>query len=421
MAKRTTDADRELLGELGLDIVPAEPKKLSAKDQRIIAGFEEIERFVFEHGRAPEHGENCDIFERLYAVRLDQLRASDECREILSGLDSRGLLDAIDNASLRAADTLNDEALLASLGLDPDADETGTDSSDVTQLVHVRSRSEINAAADVAQRTPCEDFDKFQPIFDSVQHELETGDRQTIKYKDNADVNKGDLFILDGHKVIVADIGDPFVGEHGRPDRRLRVVYDNATESDLLLRSLQRALNKDKASRRISTSNLGPLFSSYQGLHSKASDAEEENKLPTGYIYVLSSQSEHPFIAKNRSVVHKIGVTGGSVESRIANAKKDSTYLLADVEIVRKFKLVNINRKKLEALIQRFFSSAQLELALTDRFGNLVKPKEWFLVPVTAIEEAVDKIRDGTIDQFRYDRETASLVIAFTRAKAPNG
>lgn len=394
MSKHTTDADRDLLGELGVDTAPAKAKKLSPKEERVIAGFEEIERFVEEQGRLPQHGEGGDIFERLYAVRLDRLRDSEECRAVLAGLDSRGLLDAEADVEPITADELDDEALLASLGVDANL------ADDVTQLTHVRSRQEINAAEEIAQRTPCKNFNDFKPIFVQVQHDLNTGARKTVKYQDNAEVNRDDLFILDGQKVIVADMGELFVGEHGRPDRRLRVVYDNATESDLLLRSLQRALNKDKASRRITTLDLGPLFSG----------TEAEGDLPSGYIYVLRSKSDDPFIVENRSVIHKIGVTGGDVKKRVANAKKDPTYLLADVDIIREFKLVAINRKGLEAKIHSFFSSARLEVELQDRFGIPVKPREWFLLPLGVIEETIEKIKEGTIEQFRYDPATASLV-----------
>jgi hypothetical protein len=393
MPERITDEDLELLGELGVDTAPEQSNARSAREQRIIAGFEEIERFVVEHGRPPQHGENRDIFERLYAVRLDRLRESEKCRQILRPLDSRGLLDAGDNASLTTEADLTDEELLASLGLEATAE------NDVTRLVHVRSREEIKAAEEIAQRTACEDFDTFKPIFDEVQRQLATGERQTVKYQDNAAVEQGHMFILDGQKVIVAEMDELFIGDHGRPDRRLRVVYDNATESDLLLRSLQRALNKDKASRRITEPDFGPLFS----------DVVSADDSPTGSIYVLRSKSEHPFIAQNRAVIHKIGVTGGDVKSRIANAKHDPTYLLADVEIVATFKLANINRKKLEALIQQFFGNARLDLELQDRFGSQVRPREWFLVPLEVIEETIEKIKAGTIDQFRYDPTTASL------------
>jgi hypothetical protein len=395
VAKNITDEDLELLGELGVEAEAQQTGGRSAREQRIIAGFEEIERFVQEQGRHPEHGENRDIFERLYAVRLDRIRESAECREILKDLDSQGLLGAGDEVhSGRVKEEPTDEELLASLGVKVAPAE------DLTQLVHVRSREEIKAAEEIAQRNPCEDFGEFQPIFEKVQRELEAGQRHTLKYQDNAEVKNGDLFILDGQKVIVADLGDPFVSDYGRPDRRLRVVYDNGTESDLLVRSLQRALNKDKASRRITDPDLGPLFS----------DEEEEDDLPTGYVYVLRSKSEQPFVAKNRSVIHKIGVTGGDVKARVANAKKDPTYLLADVEIVATFKLSNINRKRLEALLHKFFGSARLDLELKDRFGGQVEPREWFLVPLKAIEEAIERLKAGSIGNYRYDATTAEIV-----------
>lgn len=396
MPKEITAADRELLDELGLDTASEPSGQRSAKEERIIAGFEEIERFVAEHGRLPQHGEDRDIFERIYAVRLDRIRESEECRGILKPLDSRGLLDAEADPSLTTAVDLSDAELLAALGIDADSP------NDVTQLKHVRSRQEIKAAEEIAQRTHCENFADFKPIFDQVQRELKTGERQTLKYQDNADIQQGDLFILDGQKVMVVEMGDLFVSGYDRPDCRLRVVYDNATESDLLMRSLQRALNKDKASRRITN----PDFFDSLPLFSQVAAADD---LATGYIYVLRSHSEHPFIAENRSVIHKIGVTVGDVKSRIANAKKDPTYLLADVEIVATFKLANINQKKLEALLHQFFSSARLDLELIDRFGKPVKPREWFLVPLEVIEEVVEKIRAGTIDRCRYDLETANL------------
>ncbi|MBE9030781.1 GIY-YIG nuclease family protein [filamentous cyanobacterium LEGE 11480] len=391
--KQTTEDDLALLDELGLDTVPEKPKKLSAKEERIIAGFEEIEHFVEEQGRLPQHGEHRDIFERLYAVRLDRLRESKECRKVLQSIDSRGLLEADNDGHPPLEEDITDEDLLSTLGLD------ATTGNDITQLKHVRSRAEIKSAEEIAQRNPCEDFEQFKPVFENVQNDLDTGLRKTLKYQDNAAVNQGDMFILDGHKVIVAEMDAPFIADYGRQDRRLRVVYDNATESDLLMRSLQRSLNKDRASRRITTPDFGPLFS----------QVEAEDDYPTGYIYVLRSQSDDPFIAEHRSVVHKIGVTSGDVKQRIANAKKDPTYLLADVEIVTTFKLANINAKKLEALLQKFFSSARLDVELQDRFGTAVKPREWFLVPLEVIEQAIEKIREGTIGQFRYDPNTASL------------
>lgn len=409
MAKAITDNDLELLDELGVETESAKSGGHSAREQRIIAGFEEIERFVEEHERLPQQGESRDIFERIYAVRLDRLRASEECLAVLKNRDPKGLLglptdwsdssvvreDAIPyGVSATSVEDLSDEELLSALG--------GEDGStgDIIEIKHVRTREEIRAAEEVAKRNPCEDFEEFRPQFEIVQRELQSGERKSLKFQDNAAVNKGDLFILEGQKILVADMGDEFVNYYGRPDRRLRVVYDNGTESDLLVRSLQRALNKDKTSRRITEPDYGPLFSG----------DEEDGDFSTGHIYVLRSHSDHPFVVQHREVLHKIGVTGGDVKSRIANAKKDPTYLLADVEIVATFKLANINRKRLEALLHRFFGSARLDLELKDRFGFEVTPREWFLVPIPVIEETIEKLKAGTLAKYRYDPQTAQIV-----------
>lgn len=388
MAKAQTD--EELLEALGVDTAPTKKAKLSPKEQRIIAGFEEIVRFTKENGRPPQHGEERDIFERLYAVRLDRIRSSQECRKVLEGMDEEGLLGEQAPEEDLEIDG-DDEELLAALGVGE---------SDITELKHVKSRAEIRAAEEVAKREPCQDFDVFRPLFESVQLELESGERKTLKFQDNAEVKKGDLFILDGQKLFVAEEGELFINDYDRQDRRLRVIYDNGTESDILMRSLQRALNKDKTSRRITDPSAGPLFSG----------EEEEGDLATGYIYILRSLSEEPFIASNREVIHKIGVTGGDVKKRVANAKKDPTYLLADVEIVQTFKLANINRKGVESLLHRFFGDVRLDLTLKDRFDQPVEPKEWFLVPLPVIDEAISLLVAGTLADFTYDPEKGKIL-----------
>jgi hypothetical protein len=187
---------------------------------------------------------------------------------------------------------------------------------------------------------------------------------------------------------------------NGASDARLRVIYDNGTESDLLRRSLQRALYKDEAGRRVTDPDAGPLFS----------DTPDNDDIESGTIYVLRSLSDHPYIAEHRQLMHKIGVTGGKIETRISNAANEATYLLAGVEVVASYKLYGINRTKLENLFHRLFAPAQLDLVIHDRFGHPVRPKEWFLVPLQVIDEAVKRIRDGTITSVVFDPKSASLV-----------
>lgn len=277
----------------------------------------------------------------------------------------------------------------------------GTGIDDITQLRHVRSFEERKTAEDIAQRERCVDFDRFQPLFEQAERELKTGARKTIRFGRDASVEAGNFFILAGQTVYIAEMGETFRTPNGTPDARMRVIYSNGTESDLLQRSLQRALYKDDTGRRITDADTdaGPLFG----------DAFEPEDIASGTIYVLRSLSEAPFIAQHRKTIHKIGITGGKVETRIANAVNDATYLLAKVEVVATYKVANINRVKLENLFHRIFAAAQLDVTIPDRFGKTIHPREWFVVPLPVIDEAVNRVKDGSITDVVYDPKTASL------------
>lgn len=389
--------DDALLDALGVDIAPAQVARHTPQEERLIAGFEDILRFHAAHGRAPRHGAQGDIFERLYAVRLDRLRQLPQARALLAPLDAPGLLLA---QGLEAAD-LDEDALLAQLGADPQPpQDDGT--RDISVLRHVRSSTQRNAAQEVADRAPCLDFEtRFQPLFEQAERELKSGARQALRFGRDASIAVGDFFILGGQLAFVAEMGEAYRTPNNELNARLRVIYSNATESDLLLRSLQRALYKDRTGRRLTeAAAAGPLFG----------DVAEPQDLASGTIYVLRSQSQHPFIAEHRELVHKIGVTGGRVEDRIAGATRDATYLLADVEVVATYRLHNLNRVRLENLFHRLFGPAQLDLEIADRFGQPVRPREWFLVPLPVIDEAVQRIRDGTIAGLVYDPGQARLI-----------
>ena len=393
MAKTFTDEDDALLADLGIEIETRKHVDRTPREERIIAGFEEIQQFVTKNGRAPQHGEDRDIFERLYAVRLDRIRDQTECRELVAPLDSQGLLSgAYQKAIGPDLDSLDDDALLAELGVEVAAPA-------ITELTHVRSTAEKKAADEIAAREKCDDFAAFKPLFEKVQKELDSKLRETRTFEMKAEIEKGRFFIVGGQKAYVAEKGETITNDQGRTDARLRVIFDNGTESSMLMRSLQRALNKDEAGRRITEPSAGPLFSD------QTMDGDEAS----GTIYVLRSKSEHPLVAANRELIHKIGVTNLSVEKRIAGAHLQPTFLMANVEVVATYELYNINRTKLEKLIHRIFEPARLNIDIMDRFGRPVTPREWFMVPMYAIKDAVEKIKEGTISGFVYDPKQAQL------------
>lgn len=386
--------DDALLEALGVDLAAPQTTRYTPREERIIAGFEDILRFYQTHGHTPLHGEGRDIFERLYAVRLEQLRKLPEAAALLAELDTPGLLSGI--AVSIEVEGLDDDDLLAALGTSVQA----TNPNDITVLRHVRSNAQKRAAEEIAERTPCADFEQFQPLFEQAQRELAAGVRQSRQFGRDSSFSVGNFFVLSGLLVFVAEQGDIFRTSNNEPDARLRVIYSNGTESNLLMRSLQRALYKDENSRILTGVDMGPLFG----------DTPEPDDMSTGTIYVLRSLSNHPFVVEHRELIHKIGVTGGKVEKRIAGAEKEATYLLAGVEVVATYTLHNLNRIKIENIFHRVLAAAQLDLSIEDRFGQPVKPKEWFLVPLSVIDEVVQRLRDGSITKVIYDQNTAKLV-----------
>jgi hypothetical protein len=390
MSERT---DHDILTALGVEPIRKVKTANTPREARIIAGFEDIQKFFEEHGRPPQHGEHRDIFERLYAVRLDRIRAQGECRNLLKELDHQELLSAAPDTAAGEPDARDDDAILAALGVSPD------EAKGLTDLRHVRSHAERQAAEEIGDRKKREDFGQFEPLFEQIRQDVRDGRRKTRRYARMAGIKRGEFFIVNGQIVYVAEVGKEFETDYDRRDSRLRVIYDNGTESDILLRPLQRALHRDETGRRVTEPDAGPLFDNEASV-----DGSE-----TGTIYVLRSLSDHPEIASKRDVVHKIGVTGGDVDKRIAIADRDPTFLMAPAKIVATYKLVDINRTALENLLHRFFGDARLDITISDRFGRPIRPREWFLVPLSVVDDVVRHLQEGRLHEFAYDPSTASL------------
>ncbi|MFV5455255.1 GIY-YIG nuclease family protein [Acinetobacter towneri] len=393
-------SDDELLSELGIDLAPVKSVTYTAKQERLISGFEEITRFYEEYNKVPSNTAEADIFERIYAVRLAQLKQSDEAKNLLADFDHYQLLsDSQDEKN--DLSSLEDDDLLVELGIELEDEEN------IFVLQNVRTQKERQAAEQIGKQKLCEDFEVFKPLFEQIQNDLETGVRYTKRYGKNNILEKNDWFILNGQLVYIAEISDYFEMSDGHKDARTRLIYSNGTESNILMRSLTKSLYKDETGRRILiANNAGPLSST-----SNSKDQAKEIEIKSGTIYVLRSLSDNPFIKDHKKVIHKIGVTTGTVTKRITEARKDPTYLLADVELVATYSLPeNILPQKLEKLIHKVLQSAQLDIAINDRFGNPVKPKEWFLVSIDVINEVIEHIKNGTIETICYDAKQSKLV-----------
>lgn len=359
----------------------------STEEQRVLNSFEEINRFIDRFHRNPGETEKPSVSEQGLKMKLAGLLNSLEKHEILRLHDRHGLLPKEGVTEPQTLDEI----------LDLDDDLLSTPQDEIFNLVH--ARPSVSKTDKVSERQSCKEFDQFKPLFEQCAKEINEGKRKVIKFAREQEIWPGEFFILNGVMVYVAEVGETHI-RNGKKNARLRLIFDNGTEGNNLLRSLAVELYKDPNGRRVTTLNNGPLFET----------VADEGDTQTGMIYVVKSLSESPEILKLDGMLHKIGFTSGKMEVRIQNAKDDPTFLMAPVHPVKTFTLYNIDKVKLEHLLHDFFADARLDIEIADRFGKKVKPREWFLLTIEIISEAISRLQDKSIVEYRFDPKSASIV-----------
>lgn len=253
----------------------------------------------------------------------------------------------------------------------------------------------------VAQRKPCEDFYRYQPLFEKVHKELKQGIRSLVKLSKTENIEVGQYFIVDGQMVYLDCMEEKkWNKSNKRFDGRTRCIYENGTESDILLQTLRKnVMDNGYALTELQEETHQKFF--------QESDIADTDKV-TGYIYVLKSLSDNPAIS-NQKNLYKIGFSTTSVEERIANAINEPTYLMASVKIIEAYKIVNMNSHIFETILHRLFDTVNFKVTVTDGEGRVHHPKEWFVVPLNILDKVVEKILDGTILEYTYNPQLECL------------
>lgn len=354
------------------DVKPAQVQPTSS--DRLVASFEEINTFYKIHNRLPEIDSNTN--EKRLARRFEVIVCDIEKRERCLPYDRFGLIktqEADVDAELKA---LFDSPLLAT-----------TKESEALFDVPEYLKKEIDKSTPdfVAQREKCNDFEQYEPLFRGIHKDLNNGRRSLIRFQESH-LKEGVCFLVGGVLVFLDKVLKTKKDKNHKIDGRTRCIFENGTESNLLLRSLAKAIYLDGYTVQESTETNDEC------LKKQFSITDED--IATGYIYVLKSKSTNPAIAQYKEL-YKIGFTTGSVEDRIVNASKESTYLLDDVEIVASWKTVNLNVCYFENLLHKLFEQAQLQVKIHHHSGVVIVPKEWFIIPLPIIKKAIDYIIKG--------------------------
>jgi hypothetical protein len=377
----------EILGDdpLGL-LSEAKPRaKTLNEDDRLVSSFEEINSFIEQNGSEPTKSTNMN--ERTLHSRLEGIRSNPEKMEQLKPYDRHNILQIKEVNSID--DILNDD-VFGLLG--------NENSDDIFTLKHIPKQKETTMPDYVASRKPCKEFDKYEHLFVKIQEELKTGIRKVVKFQNEQQIKKGYYFILKGVLLYVADVGDQ-IKTGGKTNARLKLIFENGTESDMLLRSLSAELYKH--GKRVSEYNE----TNFEGLY-EVNEKDEKS----GYIYILESKSEDEKIVSIKNL-YKIGYSTIPVKERIKNAVTEPTYLMAQVRIISVYETYNMNTQKFEQLIHRFFGKVCLNIDIYGDDGKRYTPREWFIAPLEVIEQAIEFIITGEIVNYRYDEKNEELVL----------
>ncbi len=380
-----------------LNLLSVKPKASSVinADERLLASFAEINTFVREHGHEPKQSR--DIKERQLFSRLKGLREDIDKTAALLAVDELGLLKDVIIPVSKEIKTIDDVLGDDALGLLGDSLSATDNSEDIFTLKNVPKT--LDMPEEVARRKPCKNFDAFEPRFKQCHADLVSGQSELKKFTGEQQISAGHFFILHGVMVYVAEVGDK-EKKRGKVNARLKCIFENGTESNMLLRSLATELYKDESGRRILD-----IAKDYDPELEKITSED----VITGYIYILRSLSDDPKI-KEINDLYKIGYSTQPVEQRLQNAAQEPTFLMANVRLLSEFKTYNLKPQKLELLLHIFFAKSCLNIDVFDNKGKRYRPREWFIVPLNVIESAVELLINGQIVNYQFDSQEQKII-----------
>ena len=368
-------------------------------DDRLIDSFLEINAFFEKNGREPS---TSSMSEYGFLSKLKNFRNNEQHKKIVKGFDKFNLLGDVEIDDITIDDILGDDALGI---LESDSDQS------IFNFNHTPKQEERAATDFFAQRKPMSDkeFENYEIMFRQVHKELKEGKRKLGEFN-NAETNliEGKFYLVDGLLAYLESshaekmIKENKSGDRVRLEGRTVTIFENGTKSNMLFRSLGKAISKNGKLITDTAENIEEELWKNAGIVS-------EEDVKSGWIYVLKSKSKNTEIQSLKNL-YKIGFSSSSVENRIKNASKEATYLFADVEIVATYKCYNLNTQNFENLLHRFFGNTCLNIDVFNDKNQRSNPREWFVVPLKTINEVIDLIISGGIVNYKYDTEMGKLI-----------
>ena len=371
-----------------------EKKEHKISSDKDIEDFQEINNFFSKNNRIPKVAKVLGK-ERSLGKRFEGIVADKEKIKKLLPFDEYGLLKEYETLEEKEMQVAEDKVEYNSIDdILSDFDDIFKKSEadlesqlrDVSMYQTYKNTKVLNEKKSFSEALSKEEFKEYDLMFKKIHEEINQGLRKVKSLNsDNkreidilGNIEEGDIFIIKGLMLFIKKKGEVTLMEgRKKKNAKLTVIFENGTiNRNWLLNSLSAEISRSdafKVEKRIDENSQISL-----------------NDLTTGYIYILKSLSEEPEI-KAIPNLYKIGFTSDSVEKRIANAKNEETYLLANVKIVATYEVRNFSAQRLEKALHHIFADKQLDITFLIA-GKKINPREWFSVPLDEIEKEINNI-----------------------------
>ncbi|WP_201508714.1 GIY-YIG nuclease family protein [Psychrobacter alimentarius] len=414
--------------------------KSSANNSVLAQQFDTINLFIDQHGRVPSSIAN-DINEKINARLLATIQTNHAKSQELLALDKHGLLTAQSTASTLSDDkpTLSDKsvsnkedepekaisdntkeaepvteavsepAVINSLDDIFNSDDLGIFDNIHSEILVSDHKANTRASydqyndEDIASRFECKDFYKFEATFERISKAIQTGAFTKTNFSSVKDINIGSVFVLNGMLCYVANIYKAEARKNTRSQERLRLIFSNGTESNMLTHSLATAQYKYENSYQL-------LITDPDWMDDELAKNFGDDRQLTGVIYV-AKLTDTPNNLAHYKHLHKVGFSTLTGEARTKHSIRDTAFLQQPVDIIAEWQVYDANARSVESVLHAFFYDQRVKVSLKAANDNLYKATEWFNVPLDEIEKAINLVIAGDIKNYRMDGAAGKVVL----------
>lgn len=364
------------------------------------------------------HAESADTAETALSLTDENAESKAESNAELN-VDNIDFQNLTEEQKEKLLQEMEDEGLF-----DDDSEEVYLEPSHrSTPVKHATQSKSVDGKT--ATYTPCKDFIYYKWMFDSIKQGLRkhkdasgqmVSDLELVPTTGSRQFDIGDAFLSNNSYYLVASMGNSAVAYRTKNNpngqARIRVITDNRNECDLFDSSFRARFNTYPDTRRV-------IGKTIKGINLMIDIRDKcisylKGQPVLGYIYVLRSLSQDPELLEYQrtSELLKIGCTTNTIESRIANAEHETTYLEAPVEVLATYECKILTPEQFEKIIHKVLNMRRCNVKLKSKTtGRVYYPEEWFTVSFEVVKEVIERILDGSIVMYKLNPTNGRLIL----------